>query len=182
MSDATTPTATGEELVTVVEIIDTLEELVTTGRRVPFTPSVVVNEEETLELIDRVRVALPDDLVEARHTLEERDRLLERAEREASEVVDRARQDAERIVREAHELAATLVDQHALLRTANEQAAELVAEAERQATSERTAADDYARDVMQQLEDQLAKTLATVRQGLEALPRPAAETGRRRRR
>jgi len=84
----------GDELTTVVDIVDLLEELLGSARRLPFTPSVVVNEEEILELVDRIRVALPDDLVSARHTLDERDQILARAEREVAEVTSRAEVDA----------------------------------------------------------------------------------------
>ncbi|HEY7925907.1 MAG TPA: hypothetical protein VIG86_00635 [Candidatus Dormibacteraeota bacterium] len=176
----TTPPA-GDELGTVVDIVDTLEELVGGARRLPFTPSVVVNEDEILELVDRIRVALPDDLITARHTLDERDEMLERTTREAAEVNARAEEEATRLVSEAKAQAATLVDQHAILLTATEKAHQLVAEAEQQAASERTAADDYAHAVMERLEDQLERWLGTVREGLQSLPQKP-QAGRRRKR
>jgi hypothetical protein len=170
-----------DDLGTVVDIVDTLEELVGAARRLPFTPSVVVNEEEILELVDRIRVALPDDLVSARHTLDERDQILERAEHEVAEAASRADEEAARVVREAAAQAATLVDEHAIVSTATEQARALVAEAEQHAAAQRRAADDYAREVMQRLEEQLERWLATVREGRESLPAPErAPRGRRR--
>jgi hypothetical protein len=171
----------GDELGTVVDIVDTLEELVGAARRLPFTPSVVVNEDEILELVDRIRVALPDDLITARHTVEERDEMLERATREAAELIARAEEEAARKVREAQAQAAALVDQHAILLTATEKAHQLVAEAEQEAASERAAADDYAHAVMQRLEDQLERWLATVREGLQSLPQKAQPARRRKR-
>ncbi|MDQ6856800.1 MAG: hypothetical protein M3Z57_06985 [Candidatus Dormibacteraeota bacterium] len=170
-----------DDLGTVVDIVDALEELVGAARRLPFTPSVVVNEEEILELVDRIRVALPDDLVTARHTLDERDQILERAEHEVAAVTGRAEEEAARLVREAAAQAAALVDQHAIITSATEQARALVADAEQHAAAQRTAADDYAREVMQRLEEQLERWLGTVREGLGALPQPPAPRGRRRR-
>ncbi len=169
-----------DDLGTVVDIVDTLEELVGSARRLPFTPSVVVNEEEILELVDRIRVALPDDLVTARHTLDERDQILERAEHEVAEVTGRAEEQAARVVREASAQAASLVAEHAIVTAATEQARVLVAEAEQHAAAQRTAADDYAREVMQRLEDQLQRWLGTVREGVQSLPQPPASRGRRR--
>ena len=181
MSDPT-PAADLDESGTLLEIVDTLEELVGGARRVPFTPSVVVNEEEILELVDRIRVALPDDLVAARHTLEEREELLERAARDAAELAARAEAEATRLVGEAQARAAQLVDQHAVTRAATEQARVLGEEAERQAAAQRTAADEYARDVMARLAEQLDRWLGTVREGLDALPAaaPAGKRGRKR--
>ena len=175
---ATPPSS--DELGTVVDIVDTLEELVGAARRLPFTPSVVVNEEEILELVDRIRVALPDDLVTARHTLDERDQILDRAEHEMAEVTARAAEEAARLVREASAQAAALVADQAIVATATEQAGALVADAEQQATAQREAADDSAREVMQRLKEQLERWLGTVREGLQSLPQPPAPRGRRR--
>jgi uncharacterized membrane-anchored protein len=181
MSQAQPPA--DDEVGTVVDIVDALEELVGSGRRLPFTPSVVVNEEEILELVDRIRVALPDDLRSARHTLDERAQMLERAEREVAEVTGRADEEAARAVREAQAQAASLVEEHTIVRSATEQAHTVVADAERHAAAQRRAADDYAHEVMQRLEEQLERYLATVREGLQTLPQPPApERGRRRKR
>ncbi len=169
-----------DELGTVVDIVDTLEELVGAARRLPFTPSVVVNEEEILELVDRIRVALPDDLVTARHTLDERDQILERAEHDVAEATARADEEAARVLREASAQAATLVAEHAIVAAATEQARALLADAEQHAAAQRTAADDYAREVMHRLEEQLERWLGTVREGLQSLPQPQAPRGRRR--
>jgi hypothetical protein len=172
----------GDELTTVVDIVDLLEELLGSARRLPFTPSVVVNEEEILELVDRIRVALPDDLVSARHTLDERDQILARAEREVAEVTSRAEQEATRLVGDATAQAMALVDEHAILRTASEQARALVADADQHAAAQRGAADDYAREVMQRLEEQLERWLTTVREGVASLPQPVTARTRRRKR
>jgi hypothetical protein len=191
MSQAPPP---ADEIGTVVDIVDTLEELVGGARRLPFTPSVVVNEEEILELVDRIRVALPDDLMSARHTLDERDQMLERAEREIVEATARAERDmgeaqarageeAARVVREAEARAAALVDEHAIVQAATDQARALIADAEQHAASQRSAADDYTREVMHRLEEQLDRWLGTVREGLQTLPQPPkTEKGRRRKR
>ena len=172
----------GDELTTAVDIVDLLEELLGSARRLPFTPSVVVNEEEILELVDRIRVALPDDLVSARHTLDERDQILARAEREVAEVTSRAEQEATRLVGDATAQAMALVDEHAILRTASEQARALVADADQHAAAQRGAADDYAREVMQRLEEQLERWLTTVREGVASLPQPVTARTRRRKR
>jgi hypothetical protein len=170
----------GDDMTAVLDIVDTLEELVGGARRLPFTPSVVVNEEEILELVDRIRVALPDDLVSARHTVDERDQILERAEREVAEISARAEEEAARQVRDAQARAASLVEEHVIVGAATERARVLIAEAEQSAAAERTAADDYAREVVQRLEEQLERWLGTVREGLQSLPQPPRARGRRR--
>jgi hypothetical protein len=180
MSQTNPPSS--DELTAAIDLVDALEELVGGARRLPFTPSVVVNEEEILELVDRIRLALPDDLVSARHTLDERDQILDRSEREVAEVIRRAEEQAARVVGEADAKAASLTDEHAIVKAATEQARALVADAEQTAAAQHTAADDYAREVMQRLEEQLDRWLATVREGLQSLPQPPQARARRRKR
>lgn len=168
------------EIVTALDVVDTLEELVGAGRRLPFTSNVVVNEEDVLELVDRIRLSLPDDLRSARHTLDERDRLLERAARDSQDTGVRAQEEAARLLREAEARAAQLVDEHAIVIAAQERARATIADAEQRAAADRAAADAYARDVMGRLEDQLDRWLATVREGMQSLPGVSAAPRARR--
>jgi vacuolar-type H+-ATPase subunit H len=164
---------------TVIDLVDQLEELVSTGRRVPFTSGVVVNEDEVLELIDRTRLGLPDELMQARHLLEDQRRVLADAEQEAERILSRAETEVDRIVSEAEARAAVMVGDHALAEQAREHAATLIAEAEERAAKTCSDADAYAREVMLRLEDQLMRAATTVRKGIDALP---AEGGPRRKR
>jgi hypothetical protein len=163
----------------VLELFDQLEELVSGARRVPLSASVVLNEDDALELIDRARLRLPDELVAARHTVEDRARIIAEAQREADATLSRGEQEAERLVHDAEARAAQLVDGHAVTAQARAQAAALVTDAEAQAAATRAEADGYAREVMVRLEDQLARTMSTVRKGIEALPPPPGARRRR---
>jgi vacuolar-type H+-ATPase subunit H len=164
---------------TVIDLVDQLEELVSTGRRVPFTSGVVVNEDEVLELIDRTRLGLPDELMQARHLLEDQRRVLADAEQEAERILSRAETEVDRVVSEAEARAAVMMGDHALAEQAREHAATLIAEAEERAAKTCSDADAYAREVMLRLEDQLMRAATTVRKGIDALP---AEGGARRKR
>jgi vacuolar-type H+-ATPase subunit H len=164
---------------TVIDLVDQLEELVSTGRRVPFTAGIVVNEDEVLELVDRTRLALPDELMQARHLLEDQRRVLDEAEQEAERILSRAESEVDRMVGEAQARAAVMVGDHALVEQAREHAATLIAEAEERAAKTCSDADAYAREVMLRLEDQLMRAATTVRKGIDALP---AEGGSRRKR
>ncbi len=164
---------------TVIDLVDQLEELVSTGRRVPFTAGVVVNEDEVLELIDRTRLGLPDELMQARHLLEDQRRVLVEAEQEAERILSRAETEAARIVGEAEARAAVMVGDHAIAEQAQEHAATVLAQADERAAKTCNEADAYAREVMLRLEDQLMRAATTVRKGIDALP---TEGGSRRKR
>jgi hypothetical protein len=164
----------------VLELIDQIEELISTARRVPFSASVVVNEDELLDLIDRARVALPDDLVQARHTVEDRERITAAAEQEAEAIIAKAEEDSRQMIEAAEQRAGTLTAESAITAQAHIRAEAVVSEAESHAAAIRSEADAYARDLMQQLEDQLSRAVSTVRKGIETLPK--AEPQRRRKR
>src|SRR5438132_7459435 len=165
-----------DDSTSVLELIDQLEELVTGARRVPLSASVFVNEDEALDLIDRARLGLPDEIQRALHTVEDRARILDEADREAEkllstaetraeELLSTAESRAEELIREAGERAAARVREHALTQEAKAHAATIVTEAETLAASIKAEADAYARDVMVRLEEQLARTASTVRKG-----------------
>jgi vacuolar-type H+-ATPase subunit H len=166
----------------VLELIDQLEELLSSARRVPLSASVVVNEDEALELVDRARLALPQELVEARHTLEDRVRIVAEAEQEAERILARADAEGERLVREAGDRAAQLVSEHAVTEQAHAHGETVVNEAEARAAAIRSEADAYAHDVMVRLDEQLTRALTTVRKGIEALPAPGGSRPKRARR
>jgi regulator of protease activity HflC (stomatin/prohibitin superfamily) len=166
----------------VLELIDQLEELLSGARRVPLSASVMVNEDEALELVDRARLALPQELVEARHTLEDRVRIVAEAEQEAERILARADAEGERLVREAADRAAQLVSEHAITDQARAHGETVVNEAEAQGAAIRSEADAYAHDVMVRLDEQLTRALTTVRKGIEALPAPGGPRPKRPRR
>lgn len=140
------------------EAIDRMEYLVSHSRQIPLTRTVVIDQEEALELIDNLRLCLPDELKQARWTLQEQQRLLSEAQAEAA-----------RMVSQAGERAQTMIGQQELVKRAEKQAEGVLKEATARADEVRRAADAYVFEVMQSLESQLLKTVATVRKGVEAL-------------
>ena len=63
-------------------LIDRLEALVSTSRRVPFG-RVLLDEQEILEIIDQMRLSLPNEINQARRVLQERDQIIGQAQSEA---------------------------------------------------------------------------------------------------
>ncbi|TMD25140.1 MAG: hypothetical protein E6J07_00520 [Chloroflexi bacterium] len=149
------------------EAIDRLEYLIGHSRQIPLTRTVVVDQEEVLACIDDLRLSLPDEIKQARWTLQEQQRLLSEAQAEAA-----------RTVSKAGERAQTMIGQHDLVKRAEKQAEAMLKEATAKAEETRRAADRYASEVMQNLESQLLRTVATVKKGVEALRTPAARPAR----
>ena len=105
MSDDTTPDLYDPEIVDedpddVLVLLDRLEELVGVGRRMPFSTRVMVEEEEFLGLLDRIRSAVPREIQQAQRVVEERSDIITGAQKEAAKILDMARSQAEYIISE----------------------------------------------------------------------------------
>ena len=68
--------APGEAPPSTLDLLDALEALLAEARRVPFSGSVMVNDEDLIQLVDRIRLSLPADVVQAQRLLDQRERVL----------------------------------------------------------------------------------------------------------
>lgn len=128
-------------------LINELESLLTSANRVPFSRRLMLDEEQVLDIIDRMRVAVPEELRQARQIVRERDQLLETARKR---------------------IAVSLTEQ-GLLEVAQRERARIVGEAEAEAARIRSEADDYSRQVLLDLEERVGKALLVIQNGLEEL-------------
>ncbi len=148
----------GAESLSIIDLLDRLESLVNQSRRLPLTPNIVVNEDELLDIVDQVRVALPSEIKEARLLLETRETRLREAQEQAQQLIAEAQDRADR-----------LADEHEISRRAAAEAEQMLSDARDRSRKMRRDADEYARERMEELESQLTDSLAQVRRGLDAL-------------
>lgn len=102
-------------------LVDRLEELVSLGKRVPFSTRVMVEEEEFLALVDQLRVAVPIEIKQAQRVIKERERIIGEAQDDGSQIIDRANEEADRLVSESALLAEARQRGEAILRRAEEE-------------------------------------------------------------
>jgi vacuolar-type H+-ATPase subunit H len=145
-------------------LLDRLEEALVTGSRVPLMARTLVDEQECLDILDQLRVAMPTEIKEARRIIAERDHILAQA-----------REETERIIRGAEHRASRLVEEHAVVRSAQARALQLEEQAERDSLQVREEAEQYAETVLTRVQERLDQALSNVRAGLrelEAVDRP----------
>ena len=139
-------------------LLDRLEEALVTGSRVPLMARTLVDEQECLDILDQMRVAMPNEIKEARRVIAERDHILAQA-----------REESERIVRGAEHRAARMVEEHQIVRSAQSRAIQIEEQAEGEATGIREDADKYAQTILTRVEDRLQQAISNVRAGLREL-------------
>jgi cell division septum initiation protein DivIVA len=142
----------------ILHLVDRLEELFNVSRSVPFTHSVIVDEDRMLDIIDQMRVTIPDEIKKAQQLLAQRDRMLAQAQEEANRTLAIAREKGEKII-----------DQDSVVEAAKERANAIIAQAEVESDNIRKDADSYTLQTLADLELELERVLGQVRNGVRAL-------------
>ncbi len=142
----------------ILHLIDRLEEILNDSRAIPFTHNVLVDEDKVLDLIDQMRVAIPEEVKKSQQLLVQRDRLLAQAQEEANRTLALAREKSEQ-----------LVERDAIVQAASAKADQIVAQAKVDIETTRQDADDYAMDTLSKLEMELDRILTQVRNGINTL-------------
>jgi cell division septum initiation protein DivIVA len=142
----------------ILTLVDRMEEVIDHGRNVPMTQQRMVDTDKLYELIDEVRAQYPDELKQARWIVKERQEMLEEAEKEAN-----------RILEEARERAQALAAEQEVVKLAEQQAAEILDDARGREREIRLGAEDYADEMLANLEANLGKLLTAVQRGRDRL-------------
>lgn len=166
-----------------LHLVDRLEELVASAQKMPIGNRAIIDRRRLLDLVDQMRVAIPQEVREAEALVAQRETLQREAEEEARIILARA-----------EEQAARLIDEHEVTEGARRRADELAAQAElriedriadanrdvqaridesrRLALQQMETADDYAKELLRRLERQLSAFVSSVQSGIAQLEEP----------
>ena len=138
----------------------------------------LVDPDKLLELVDQLRVTVPQDVAESEEILRKREELLNQSLGEArrirasAETEYRSRVDENELVKEAQKQAEKIVEE------AQQKAQRILDIADSDSETSRSSADKYSQEVLYKLEEEVANLLTTVRNGIEVLEsRQSAVTG-----
>jgi hypothetical protein len=145
-------------------LVERIEALVVNGKKVPMTGQIMLEQAAVLDLIDQLRVAIPEEVKQARRINQESDRVL-----------TKAREEAEQIIGAGQEQAALLLQDQSIIREAESRSQDVLDRAQVKAEETMHGADQYAADVLVRLESDLVKTLSVIKKSLEVLEERRAE-------
>jgi hypothetical protein len=149
----------------VYRVLDKLESYVHDGTWLPAGYR-ILSEERLLEFVEKIRSTLPKEVGRAQIIAKDQDRVMRAAQEKAQAIVEQASS--------VHD---GLVDQHEIVQRARTTAEIVLREAEERARKIREGADNYAAQVLVEMEGRLAAALGSVQKGRAALsnaPRPAS--------
>jgi len=148
----------------ILHLVDRLEELINQSRSIPFTRNVIVDEDRMLDLIDQMRVAIPEEVKKSQQVLSQKDR-----------VIAQAKEEADRTVNIAKEKSDKLTDRDSIVQDARKKASQIEAEAEVKAKTTKSEADEYVAETLTNLEIALERVLNQVRNGIYILEEDTGE-------
>jgi len=137
-------------------LIERLQEIVNSNFQI--AGKILVDREEIEELIEKIQIALPDDIKQAEWVSREKERYLQQANEEARKIISEAEAYAEELIRHDRILAKAEEEANRIIQNARMNAEEIENEAR-----------DYAQRILERLEESLDRTLKVVRQGRESL-------------
>lgn len=138
--------------------LNELEELIESSGKIPFTRKVMVEEDRLLDLLDRIRTTMPEEIRQAKWIIQEREKVLSDSQKEAMRILDDAQRQIER-----------KADDSEIVRQAKIVAEEVIAKAESVAREMREGAKGYADDILVNLQESLGKILSQIEQGRSEL-------------
>ena len=164
----------------ILELINSLEELVIQARRLPVGGNLVIDRKRILDIIDQMRLAVPDDIKDAQEILDERDGILEDARQKVRATLQRTEDERNRRLAETSILQEAQARSNQILQDAEARSRQTIAEADAVAAQHLTEAadaaskqlqeaDDYALAVLQRLDQQLDTFLGSIRTSIGSL-------------
>ncbi len=157
----------------ILHLVDRLEELFNESRPIPFTHNVIVNEEKMLDIIDQMRVSIPEEIKKAQQITAQRDRILAQAQEEATRTLALARERSDQ-----------LVERDSIVEAARAREGQIIDQILADNNKIKQEADEYVLQTLTELRARLERvmtevtngitTLQTEKQSAESEPQPTA--------
>lgn len=175
-------------------IVEQVQEIVGDGTRVPgFRGKIMVDSDRLLALEEEIRTSVPASIQEATTIISQKESIINQAYLEAQRMKKSAGEEATAIAtaaRDEHEAkleeseivvssqskaeeiqSGAMTEAQQIIHDAQRKAYRLMSEAESSAGSKGEGADQYAREVLFNLEERIAETLGQIRRGIDSLNR-----------
>ncbi len=142
----------------ILHLVDRLEELFNESKQVWFTHNVIVDEDRMLDLIDQMRITIPEEIKKSQQLLAQRDRILAQAQEEANRTIALAREKSDK-----------LVENEPITQSAKSRGDQIIAQARLESQQTKKDADEYVLQTLSSLQSELEKVLNQVKNGIIAI-------------
>ena len=134
------------------DLLDLMDETLEDAFTVPLTGKRMVDVDKLRDIIDDVRLNLPNEIRQAKGIVKDR-----------AEIVDAARAEADAIVKKAEERARVIVSEQEIVKQSKQKATEMIQNAQQNTKEMRTSVSNYCESILRQTEEQLVKSISEVK-------------------
>ena len=139
-------------------LIDEVEDILEAGTSIPLTGRVLVDKNELLDIVKEIRIKLPDEIKQAAWIKEERQRIIDEAQKTASTMIE----DAEKKLEE-------LINNVEVFKIANERAEEIVNKAQLSSEEIRMGALEYADEILYEAQEKFKELIQLLNENRKEL-------------
>lgn len=154
-----------EDIIDIINVVDRLETLVNTSKVMPVGGSLMMDKKKIMELVDQLRLQIPQEVKAAEEVLGQKDQIINHAMLEARRAKSRAEDEFKEKLNQS-ELRKKAED---ILRDAEHRAARMIEQADAECQAKRTEADAYALRALRAFERELNSLHGSVRKGIDML-------------
>ncbi|HWS23187.1 MAG TPA: hypothetical protein VN226_01985 [Anaerolineales bacterium] len=142
----------------ILHLVDKIEDLFNDSKPLPFTRNIVIDEDKLLDIIDQMRVTVPEEIKKAQQIVTQKDRIIAQAQEEANRIIELAKDKAEQIV-----------ERESIVKTAQNRSALIIRQAREDASQAKSESDAYILESLQGMESEVTRLLTQVRNGIRQL-------------
>ena len=153
----------------ILALIDKLEMMATRSKSIPLTGKALVRRHRLLELVEQMRLAVPRGIQDAQEVLKRREQILNQTVVDAKRIKAAADNESYARLEESELVKSAKRRYDEIIHEAEVQGRQLLERIQQEVRNRRSGADEYARDVLVHLEQELGRTLNEVRRGIDAM-------------
>lgn len=142
----------------ILNLLERIEDIIEESSKFPLSNKVMIDKEEILEVINEIRLKLPDEINRASWVAKERQRILNEAQSEADELIEKVKEQQK-----------FLVEDNEITKQAQKYAKQLIEEAEIKANDMKIGAYNYSDEILSKLQEKIREINSIIEQNREVL-------------
>jgi cell division septum initiation protein DivIVA len=142
----------------ILNSLEKIEDIIEDASKVPLSNKIMIDKEEILEVINEIRLKLPDEINRASWVAKERQRILDEAQSEADEIIVKVKEQQK-----------YLIEENEITRQAQEYAEQLIRDAEGKANEMKIEAYNYSDEILSKLQEKIREINGVIEQNREVL-------------
>lgn len=142
----------------ILNLLEKIEDIIEDASKFPLSNKVMIDKEEILEVINEIRLKLPDEINRASWVAKERQRILNEAQSEADELIEKVKDQQKYLIEDSE-----------ITKQAQKYADQLIQEAERKANDMKIGAYNYSDEILSKLQEKIREINGIIEQNREVL-------------